>query len=104
MCTPPLRIHPFYPLPPRCFHSLRVARKVSLRLQATDGSEVVFKIKGDTKLGKIFAAYAAKTGEPIYSFKLFSSGGNVIKYEDTPDSIGLEDGETIDAMMQQGGC
>lgn len=53
---------------------------------------------------KIFAAFAAKKGAQIDAYK-FMKDGEQVKKDDTPDGIGLEDGDQLDAILnQQGGA
>ena len=52
---------------------------------------------------KIFAAFAAKKGAQVDAYK-FMKDGEQVKKDDTPDGIGLEDGDQLDAILnQQGG-
>lgn len=52
---------------------------------------------------KIFAAFAAKKGAQLNAYK-FMKDGEQVKNDDTPDGIGLEDGDQLDAILnQQGG-
>ena len=69
-----------------------------------DGSEVYFKIKRRTKLEKLMTAYCNRLGQSIDSVR-FLYDGERVKPEKTPMDLGIEDGDVIDAMVQQtGGC
>ena len=60
------------------------------------------QIKNTTKLGKVFAAYAAKKGIQATAVR-FLFDGERINEDDTPTSRGIEDGDMISAMLQQTG-
>ena len=62
----------------------------------------MFKVKRSIKFEKIFAAFAAKKGTAADGYKFTREGEQVMK-DDTPESLGLEEGEQIDAMVQQTG-
>ncbi|OEH80585.1 ubiquitin-like protein smt3 [Cyclospora cayetanensis] len=74
-------------------------------MQLKDGSEVYFKIKRRTKLEKLMTAYCNRLGQSIDSVR-FLYDGERVKPEKTPMDLGIEDGDVIDAMVQQtgGGC
>ncbi|PIA17805.1 hypothetical protein COEREDRAFT_80151 [Coemansia reversa NRRL 1564] len=64
----------------------------------------MFKIKRSTKLAKLMQAYCARTGKSSGTVR-FLVDGERINGDSTPDTLGLEDGDTIDAMTEQvGGC
>ncbi|KAL8449353.1 hypothetical protein Emag_003643 [Eimeria magna] len=69
---------------------------------ARDGSEVYFKIKRRTKLEKLMTAYCNRLGQSIDSVR-FLYDGERVKPEKTPMDLGIEDGDVIDAMVQQTG-
>jgi len=64
----------------------------------------LFKVRTTTKFEKIFDAYCQKNaiGANVTRF-LFD--GLRVKKEDTPAKLDMEDGDVIDAVMEQeGGC
>ncbi|KAJ2400158.1 dolichyl-phosphate-mannose-protein mannosyltransferase pmt3 [Coemansia sp. RSA 2559] len=65
-----------------------------------DNSEVMFKIKRSTKLAKLMQAYCARAGKSFDTVR-FLVDGERINGDSTPDSLGLEDGDAIDAMTEQ---
>jgi small ubiquitin-related modifier len=68
-------------------------------------AQVLFKMRSSATLGKVFAAYeqrmrAAHPGdEPPHYYFLFD--GQRVFSNDTPAALGMEDGDTIDAMLEQ---
>ncbi|KAJ2313112.1 hypothetical protein H4R23_004542 [Coemansia sp. Cherry 401B] len=67
-----------------------------------DSSEIMFKIKRSTKLAKLMQAYCSRTGKSSGTVR-FLVDGERITGESTPETLGLEDGDTIDAMTEQVG-
>lgn len=97
----------------------------------SQGDEVFFKIKTNTKLTKLRTAYAQKVGkdlstirsvvvitcsfcyysnfrgyiilvkEVLTGFYRFLYDGNRISDEDTPALLGMEDNDTIDVMVER---
>lgn len=75
---------------------------MQLKVRSPDGSEVYFKIKRRTKLEKLMTAYCNRLGQSIDSVR-FLYDGERVKPEKTPMDLGIEDGDVIDAMVQQTG-
>ncbi|QRV95876.1 ubiquitin-like Rad60 SUMO-like protein [Ceratobasidium sp. AG-Ba] len=75
---------------------------ISVKVVASTGEEVYFKIKRNTKLKKLQGAYAAKVGKDISTIR-FLYDGNRINDEDTPASLEMENDDTIDVMVEQVG-
>ncbi|KAJ1655075.1 SUMO protein smt3 [Coemansia sp. RSA 2681] len=77
---------------------------VNIKVIGPDNSEVMFKIKTSTKLSKLMTAYCSRTGQTMGSVR-FLVDGQRISPDDTPQGLGLEEGDAIDAMTEQvGGC
>ncbi|KAJ2515009.1 SUMO protein smt3 [Coemansia sp. RSA 1939] len=77
---------------------------INIKVVSADNSEVMFKIKRSTKLAKLMQAYCARAGKSFDTVR-FLVDGERINGDSTPDSLGLEDGDAIDAMTEQiGGC
>ncbi|KAJ2686985.1 SUMO protein smt3 [Coemansia spiralis] len=77
---------------------------VNIKVIGPDNSEVMFKIKTSTKLSKLMTAYCSRTGQTMGSVR-FLVDGQRIGPDDTPQGLGLEEGDAIDAMTEQvGGC
>ncbi|PHR70881.1 MAG: hypothetical protein COA67_07760 [Lutibacter sp.] len=78
--------------------------QVSLKVVNADGAEMYFKIKRGTQLKKLMDAYCKKQGISRSSVR-FLFDGSPIDENKTPDDIGMEDDDVIDAMVEQtGGC
>eukprot|EP01068_Selenidium_serpulae_P017760 Selendium_serpulae@DN6405_c0_g1_i2.p2 len=75
---------------------------LTLRVRSHDGHEVYFKIKKRTKLEKLMNAYCSRTGQTASAVR-FIYDGERISGEQTPAELNIEDGEIIDAMIQQTG-
>lgn len=75
---------------------------INIKVLTSAGEEVFFKIKRNTKLSKLQAAYATKVGKDVGSIR-FLYDGNRINEEDTPASLEMEDNDTIDVMVEQVG-
>lgn len=75
---------------------------ISLTVKGQDGTEVVFKVKPTTLFEKVFAAYCDKKAVSRESV-IFLCDGERVKADQTPEGIGMEDGDMIDAMIHQVG-
>jgi len=75
---------------------------INVKVVAANGEEVFFKIKRTTKLSKLQGAYANKVGKDVNSIR-FLYDGTRINDDDTPDSLDMEDNDTIDVMVEQVG-
>jgi small ubiquitin-related modifier len=60
---------------------------------------VYFKVKKTTTFKKIFEAYLQRVGKAPGSVR-FMFDGQRVQAESTPDSLGMEDEDTIDAMVR----
>lgn len=66
------------------------------------GGEVQFKVKTTTKFQKVFEAYAGKKSLDARSIKFLFEGQRVHETM-TPADLDMEDGDSIDAMLEQVG-
>eukprot|EP00919_Chromeraceae_sp_WS-2016_P022608 GHVR01053681.1.p1 GENE.GHVR01053681.1~~GHVR01053681.1.p1 ORF type:complete len:101 (+),score=26.98 GHVR01053681.1:69-371(+) len=73
---------------------------LNLKVKATDGNEVHFRIKRTTKLEKLMTAYCTRLGQNIDAVRFMFDGDHVRK-EQSPNDIGLDDGDVLDAMLPQ---
>ncbi|XP_076467970.1 small ubiquitin-related modifier 3-like [Babylonia areolata] len=77
---------------------------INLKVTGQDGSVVHFKIKKNTPLRKLMGAYCNRAGITTGAVR-FRFDGNPINDEDTPNTLEMEDGDSIDVFQQQtGGC
>jgi len=75
---------------------------LNVKVLSSTGEEVFFKIKANTKLSKLQSAYATKVGKDVNTIR-FLYDGQRINDDATPSSLGMEDNETIDVMVEQVG-
>ena len=69
-----------------------------------NGEETFFKVKANTKMSKVFNAYAKRKGVQGNALR-FLLDGQRINAEQTPGDLELEDQDQIDCVLeQQGGC
>ena len=81
-----------------------VAGQLNVKVAAQDGTEVHFKIKGTTVMKKVFDSYCQRQGIGNQSnVRFLDPEGERIKPENTAENAGLEDGDTIDVMLEQVG-
>ncbi|KZV98900.1 small ubiquitin-related modifier [Exidia glandulosa HHB12029] len=78
------------------------AAPINIKVVTSQGEEVFFKIKRNTKLSKLQGAYASKVGKDVGSIR-FLYDGNRLHEDDTPATLDMEEGDTIDVMVEQVG-
>lgn len=82
---------------------MRVVHAVKVRGQ--DGSEVFFKINGHTSLQKLMDVYAQRQGGTRSAYRFIFDGDRIPSHHDeyipTPDDLEMENGDVIDAMLEQ---
>ncbi|KAI8989482.1 ubiquitin-related domain-containing protein [Pilobolus umbonatus] len=77
---------------------------INLKVVGNDRNEVFFKIKRSTQLRKLMDAYCERQGKAPGSIRFLYDGARVLPYE-TPNELHMEDGDSIDVMIEQmGGC
>ena len=72
---------------------------VIIRLKDQGGDETFFKVKKSTMMQQIFKAYATRKGVNRRSLK-FLIDGTRIDGAETPQSLGLEDQDQVDCILQ----
>jgi len=65
---------------------------INLRVVDHNGDELSFKLKPETKLEKLFVAYAGQKGLDVKSVT-FSYDGQRLKNEDTPKMCEMQDSD-----------
>lgn len=104
------------------FVSLSSAEQLNIKVKDADGNEVFFKVKKHTRLAKLKRAYAERMGRPENAVRFITADGSRVGDEDTAETVcmlsalqclpsrtltishlqlGLEDGDEIDAMVEQ---
>ncbi|KAI9050304.1 hypothetical protein LZ554_005471 [Drepanopeziza brunnea f. sp. 'monogermtubi'] len=73
---------------------------ISIKGKYQNEAEMFFKIKTKAKLGKVFNAYCDRAGLQRSTVRFLLDGSRV-QEEDTPETLQLEDGDMIDAMLEQ---
>ncbi|KAF2671961.1 ubiquitin-like protein [Microthyrium microscopicum] len=76
-----------------------------LNIKVTDNTnEVFFKIKKTTELRKLMGAFCDRQGKAVGSCR-FMFDGDRVQPEDTPDQLGMNDGDVLEVYQEQiGGC
>ncbi|GLB42913.1 putative ubiquitin-2 like Rad60 SUMO-like [Lyophyllum shimeji] len=67
-----------------------------------EGSQITVKVKANMKFAKIFAAAEQRFQKEPGTFK-FVYENQRVQPDDTPAELGMEDGDQIDAFLQQVG-
>jgi small ubiquitin-related modifier len=75
---------------------------LQLKVKNSEGKETVFKLKKSTALRKMMDAYCQREGVPADGVR-FLFEGERLNREQTPDTLGMEDGDVIDALIEQTG-
>ena len=75
---------------------------LNLKVVTQDGNEIFFKCKMTTPLGKLMLAYCQRQGVSLQAVR-FLFDGTRINSDQTPEGLGMEDGDVIDVMMEQAG-
>ncbi|KAJ9613747.1 uncharacterized protein PV06_10049 [Exophiala oligosperma] len=72
-----------------------------LNIKVTDGNnEVFFKIKRSTKLEKLMKAFCERQGKDMRSAR-FLFDGTKVQVTDTPDTLDMADGDSIEVHQEQ---
>ena len=75
---------------------------ISIRVATSSGKELFFKIKRSTPLGKMMSAFCNHQKIPERSVKFLFDGRRITE-DSTPESLGLEENDSIDALLEQTG-
>ncbi|KAH7471025.1 Ubiquitin-like protein pmt3/smt3 [Phytophthora ramorum] len=78
------------------------AEAITIRVKDQSGEETFFKVKPNTKMDKIFSAYAQRKGVPAAALR-FLLDGTRISGDQTPKMLELEDQDQIDCALEQVG-
>ncbi|OZJ04270.1 Ubiquitin-like protein pmt3/smt3 [Bifiguratus adelaidae] len=73
---------------------------INLKVVGSDHNEVFFKIKRTTQLKKLMDAYCERQGKATSSVR-FLYDGQRIQPTNTPNDLEMEDGDSIDVMVEQ---
>ncbi|XP_044732288.1 small ubiquitin-related modifier 2 [Chrysoperla carnea] len=75
---------------------------INLKVMGQDQAIVQFKIKKQTPLRKLMNAYCDRAGLAMSTVR-FRYDGNVVNETDTPTTLEMEEGDTIEVFQQQTG-
>ncbi|KIP01455.1 hypothetical protein PHLGIDRAFT_96990 [Phlebiopsis gigantea 11061_1 CR5-6] len=78
-----------------------VKPKLTVQVQF-DGQTCTVKVKPTTLFKKIFEAAETRFGQPAGAFR-YNYDGERIRPEQTPAELGMEEGDIVDAHLQQTG-
>ncbi|BET00476.1 small ubiquitin-related modifier-like [Nesidiocoris tenuis] len=78
------------------------AEHINLKVMGQDNAIVQFKIKKHTPLRKLMNAYCDRAGLAMAAVR-FRFDGQPINEADTPLSLEMEEGDTIEVYQQQTG-
>ncbi|KAH8788486.1 ubiquitin-related domain-containing protein [Diaporthe sp. PMI_573] len=79
------------------------AQTEHLNIKVTDNNnEVFFKIKKSTKLEKLMGAFCERQGKNVTSVRFLFEGQRV-QPNDTPDTLEMQDGDTLEVHQEQVG-
>jgi len=72
-----------------------------LNIKVTDNhNEVFFKIKKTTELNKLMKAFCERQGKTVNSCRFLFDGERVAP-TDTPETLGMSDGDQLDVHQEQ---
>jgi small ubiquitin-related modifier len=75
---------------------------LNVKVVSQDGTEIFFKCKPHTNMSRLMTAYAQRQGVNLKSVR-FLFDGERVREDQTPKELGLEDGDSIDVVMEQVG-
>mmetsp|Transcript_688 Transcript_688/g.681 ORF Transcript_688/g.681 Transcript_688/m.681 type:complete len:91 (+) Transcript_688:23-295(+) len=78
------------------------SEELNINVKSQEGTVICFKLRKTTQLKKMIESYCQRNGYHPKSVR-FIYEGERIKDTDTPGSLGIEDGDEIDAMIEQHG-
>ena len=75
---------------------------IALTVKSQDGSEMQFKVRRMTRFRKMLVASVARKGLPKNGVK-FLFDGQRLADDSTPEEMGMDDDDVIDAVVDQVG-
>ncbi|KAF8717035.1 hypothetical protein HU200_026145 [Digitaria exilis] len=76
---------------------------INIKVQSQVAEDVFFRIKRDVKLRRLMDLYCGKHSLNPKAVKFLGPDGSHIRPMQTPNDVGLEDGDAIDLMLDQEG-
>jgi small ubiquitin-related modifier len=74
--------------------------RLTINIRSTASEEISFKIKRTTPLSKVYAAYGKALGVNATTMR-FMFDGQRARPQDTAETLGLEEGDTLDVRPEQ---
>lgn len=71
---------------------------ICIKVESSMGDEVFFQINRSTRLNSLRSEYAQKVGRDLNTV-CFLYDGERVREDDTPASLGMEEGDAIDLMV-----
>jgi small ubiquitin-related modifier len=75
-------------------------RKLLVIVKGQDGSEMHFKVKDDTPMERLIKVYECRKQADTAGFRFLFNAIRV-RYDDTPKSLRMENGDIVDALLEQ---
>ena len=82
--------------------SLMLTEFIKLRVVGSDGSEIHFRVKKTTLLGKMKVTYSERVGVP-FNYVTFFYEGRRINDDETPKQLEMEQDDVIEVYQEQTG-
>ena len=82
-------------------YRVRRMKQINIFVEAQDGTQMCFRMKKTTRLSKLMHTFCQRQGVSIQSLRFFY--GQRINEHQTPQELGMEDGDIIDVMIEQQG-
>ncbi|CAL4946548.1 unnamed protein product [Urochloa decumbens] len=76
---------------------------INVKVQSQIAADVFFRIKRDVKLRRLMDLYCGKHSLDPQAVLFLDPCGRRIQPAQTPDDVGLKDGDEIDIMLKQDG-
>ncbi|KAJ0333899.1 hypothetical protein COL922a_010271 [Colletotrichum nupharicola] len=73
---------------------------INVKIVDTTGHTIVFKIKRDTRMQKVMAAFCERQGKDPKSVRFIFDGTRLVE-DDTPRILDLEEDDVIEAQQEQ---
>lgn len=77
-------------------------QQMNIKVRGTDGTELFFRLKPTTKLKKMMEVFLQKQGAQENTCRFVYDGARV-RHDDTPKGLNMEDGDVIEAVVEQSG-
>mmetsp|Transcript_21221 Transcript_21221/g.53788 ORF Transcript_21221/g.53788 Transcript_21221/m.53788 type:complete len:93 (+) Transcript_21221:586-864(+) len=76
---------------------------INLRVSTQDGNAIHFKCKMTTPMGKLMSAFCERQGVEMHPIRFLFDDCRIMQ-DQTPIDLEMEDGDSIDAMIEHQGC